>query len=1600
MADVGRALLLLGGDVERNPGPKRKFGFEVMSWNMNGWRVRTRTGDLQRLLREKRPAVLMIQETRLMQDPENLVNGVFHGYKFFGKPRTTPVRKDKEVCGGGVAFLVRKDLSCKQIAFNAGSDSVTELQQMEVSLRGKKYKLLNVYRPPCEQTWDASTTDRVTTMAPETWPRDLDVVGGDLNLRHPAWDSECKLPSVVKVATPDCPTGLKRPLADDLLAEMLDRDLLLMADRDKPTYPRTNRVLDLLFASGDYGNRQGHVFTDCFGSDHRPISVEFLDAKGAQLRSKSHRYRWEHANWDVFSRTMEDAAKAALRHDTDLRRTLNLFHKGLKLAIRAAVPMARRLTRKARKKLKQKAYLKAKFNPDSLKDDLLSEAELEEKAEKLAEMAGFCGALPTGEAEAAEVVYARIKEVFGKEDRTPMAALQHPRNDDDSPTTFAETEEEKAELLADLYASVGSESTSEVPVSPAGTAESDAGITVSEVVEALRCQPDGKAAGLDGVECGPLKHLGEHGVLLLRRIFELVYQNGEWPRDWAMACIVPVLKRGKDPSLGGSYRPVSLTSVLAKLCERVIGGRLQHATQHSVSDTQAGFRRGRGTAEHLAACHLRLKSHTQQGLNSAMLCADLSRAFDRVDHNLLLGRLGKLGVRGRLWKVVQAFLRDRKARVRVDGVLSTTRNMTSGVPQGTILAPMLFVLFVDDLAQQMEQAGFHFLAYADDVAFLAAAEEVSQLEEQVARGLDIIEKWAEDLRLMLSREKTVVLARKPDGSKLSLDVKFGADSSGVREELACVPALRYLGLRFEAESDPLCNFVAEATTRAYARMPALRVLAASPWASTQILRTVYLGYVLGTTRYGLALAASASLTELNKMHRRALCVVTGCHVSTPDVMLTTEAAIPSIEDLAREEAAKLREHLLRLPERAPGRLACECGQRATTGWLHEAERLADKLQLCKLPREPLQLTMPFAPWEQPTPLVIHTVEGCNRQMEDEMDVVAKVRRRTNFYSAYDKLPPAVLTVCTDGSVQKNGDPPTTVNGRSGAVWLEDEIVGHSEMEQAGAYASSFSAEYRAMEMGLRKLAWCRQLPVGPIHLLSDSQSALKAVQRGPNGQTCEAGTRVWKHLHRLERRGSGDVTLHFVPAHAGHPGNEAADEMASYPKTEAGKSADSEAQLDVPLPMASAKAAIRAHFRGKRASTLAKMKHGEESCQRRYDVYWKLTAGAAARAQHRTLYRRGERLWHRLRTGFGPLGWAFGSAGYPRPIPDSYKCPECDEKGMSLLHILTSCSHGPTKEAATRIGLRSQCARGQTVRQREKAAKRLIQHHPVVVLRMLCRCGWLDENEHLLIRPGADARSEEVMACEFDESQVRASAEFDEEVLRGSLVGFAARQRRRLEKVAAAADAEARQAAEQIAPPPLSRRRRNLSELARKIDAAEAAELSRREQLTSSVETPEEFAARDQAERTRVAEQCRRAYAKPALPAMRCTPDPQMSTPTSDSWSEDEGEGMDVWDDVWLGTPPNEELLEIEERLEYLRAVEAEEAEEAEEDEDDASEVLGGAVLRGLDGERRSAAKTLSRDWKEGAWEKWATFEVTSPEPVPIPERLSDSDDEEEEEEG
>ena len=290
-----------------------------------------------------------------------------------------------------------------------------------------------------------------------------------------------------------------------------------------------------------------------------------------------------------------------------------------------------------------------------------------------------------------------------------------------------------------------------------------------------------------------------------------------------------------------------------------------------------------------------------------------------------------------------------------------------GVPQGTILAPQLFTLFVDDLARRLQAAGLECLLYADDVAFLVSATDVRDLRKRVARGLAIIEEWAEGLQLQLSREKTEVLVRDPDGNPFEITVEYAELRRGWLH--LCV-------------ASPDCGIW-------------VCTLQQPPW---------------------------------------ALLLITGCHPATTLAMLGAEAGIPSLRDLARQEATVLRELLLRLPPEAPGYRACAKCDKLPGSWLAGAATVCTALGLDELKREKLWSQKPFKPWACPVPTIIPVVPGCERRGEEELEAVAKCRRLDAFYRAYDALPKAATTVCTDGSAAKGRCPPTTVNGRAGVVW--------------------------------------------------------------------------------------------------------------------------------------------------------------------------------------------------------------------------------------------------------------------------------------------------------------------------------------------------------------------------------------------------------------------------------------------------------------------------------------------------------------------------------------------------------------------------------------
>ena len=240
--------------------------------------------------------------------------------------------------------------------------------------------------------------------------------------------------------------------------------------------------------------------------------------------------------------------------------------------------------------------------------------------------------------------------------------------------------------------------------------------TVSEVLEILENLDSSKSPGPDELLPVFLKVCCKELAPVLCDIFNMFIQKGQCPASWKDANVVPIYKgSGKPKDDVGSYRPVSLTSVLCKVLEKLISVRMMDYINENniLSDDQFGFRRGRNCEQMLSKFfHVLSKSLDNRNCNLIDgVFLDFSSAFDKVDHNLLLRKLHSLGFRDSLLEWIQNFLLMRRQRVIFKGSLSEWCKVTSGVPQGSVLGPILFLLFVNDINDVVSS---QLLQFADD----------------------------------------------------------------------------------------------------------------------------------------------------------------------------------------------------------------------------------------------------------------------------------------------------------------------------------------------------------------------------------------------------------------------------------------------------------------------------------------------------------------------------------------------------------------------------------------------------------------------------------------------------------------------------------------------------------------------------------------------------------------------------------------------------------------------------------------------------------------------------------------------------------------------
>ena len=276
-----------------------------------------------------------------------------------------------------------------------------------------------------------------------------------------------------------------------------------------------------------------------------------------------------------------------------------------------------------------------------------------------------------------------------------------------------------------------------------------------------------KASGPDNIHSRILKEGVESISIALDKLYTRSLEYGEIPDDWKRANVVPIFKKGskEDPN---NFRPVSLTPVVCKILEKIVKkGICQHLEREGlISDAQHGFRSGRSCLTNLLDFLEFVTDQVDKGENVDIIYLDFSKAFDKVPHRRLVHKLKMIGICGGVSNWIAEWLKDRKQRVVLNGVKSEWRDVISGVPQGSVLGPLLFVIYINDLGEAVNNK---VSIFADDTKLAAVVKDIDD-NFKVQGDLNKLLSWAHKWQMTFNLDKCKVINMGKDNREFNYEM--------------------------------------------------------------------------------------------------------------------------------------------------------------------------------------------------------------------------------------------------------------------------------------------------------------------------------------------------------------------------------------------------------------------------------------------------------------------------------------------------------------------------------------------------------------------------------------------------------------------------------------------------------------------------------------------------------------------------------------------------------------------------------------------------------------------------------------------------------------
>ena len=853
---------------------------------------------------DTKPDIICLNETKLHQEAANLLISI-EDYTIHHRGRNASGG------GGGVAIIVANHLEHTLVKLPLLPDTEALVISLSCANSGHPLTIATLYNPPSNTNTPQTSFElfeKLDQLA-KTTGSDLLVVG-DLNAKTGA------------LGHPTNAAGIQ-------LDDLLNQYNLVLANDAIPTYYRFNsdyaELLDMAIYSPGLASKISGVTTHDerrMGSDQAPIELTIaghyakLDAERSHAIANS--FNFNKADWLAFAAVLPSTAPTDVLGDVDLLNTY-VCQQILKAA-RASIPPK---TRGARinsypahivKVIIERRVARSRANRDETArpeynrlTNLLEEQIFAYRNSQWDTFIKSLGSRPS----ATRPLWRKINKARnGAHNQGNNCKLTKPDG------TRTKNDGEKAELFASTLASTFRGSTANFDETHRKKVENElklitestavgqfSPVTDSELMRHIHRLPKNSAAGESGVHNALLRKLPPHFRWLIVHLINLSLVKSHIPSAWKQAIIVMLPKSRSNLHDPNNYRPISLLCCLGKLCERVVQGRLYTHLESNglLSPQQSGFRRFRRTADNI----LFLTQKVQENLNKRKkVCCfffDLKKAFDNVWHAGLLAKLATLNTPAYIFLWITAFLENRTFRVRVSDAISSPGSISAGVPQGAVLSPTLFNVFVNDIPLESTPSKSYSTLYADDLAVYFTYTTDGAHCARVTKYLGKLEAWLFANRLEMNVAKTcyMIFTRSPKAKK-NYDFMFNG------QKIHHDPNPKFLGVIM----DERVNFGAQVQhirEKCSSRLNIMRIISHKSWKlSSHTLTNVYKALIGSIIDYSALISCCLSdeyTKSLQAIQNKAMRTIFGRPFDCPTDELCRLGGCPRVATRQRLLAA-------------------------------------------------------------------------------------------------------------------------------------------------------------------------------------------------------------------------------------------------------------------------------------------------------------------------------------------------------------------------------------------------------------------------------------------------------------------------------------------------------------------------------------------------------------------------------------------------------------------------------------------------------------------------------------------------------------------------